>query len=489
MINDLTAVVATNLAVAISQSGVSLTPMPGSLVSELSRSVIGRMDLVKSDFSETDGRPNIDSIVSNIVYATEGTRARDGGYEPSSHDLLMDNYLHELPTLVTNHVSFARNVVYKKMQMFAEEVNSFISSLKIRQAEDFFVVKFFRLNDFFKSQFLSDELAASVVIRTSAEIINFGESMNEEFDIVGYLLTGENDTDELLKSWANEVGKTNLLRYVQTDLDEFQLGVEERLNYSLTNFLFYRNLTLKQDLANGMSTLQLVTKASVCRDYHMSNLKFSIQSYNQSLLKGDILTNDSEVRFSYMVDRNFTLTVLADSYDKAAEQGASLESLFGYVAKYGQTDLTVSSLVANKEEYERVWMSTRALYGSYLLKNKEFIRMQLKSSFMDVMNKDRSDDETQFETSHVGFKEETAKLVNEYIDSLTVTELDEVDSIAFTVIAKIAYRYTKASRIIGDMLELQSVNPDIDMKEAAYVAAVNYVTDFLMEQCYSSVVK
>lgn len=482
MIDNLTATVATNLSSALVSKSIDLTPMPGSLVSELSRSVSGPIARLLNDgvLPETS---NLNWIIPN---AAEGQGDRASGYTASPHDVLMDSFVPELSSLVTSHISFARNVVYKKMTMFTQDVGTFISNLKIRKAEDFFTVKFFKTHDLFSSEFITQEVNSGFNIRSSGEVINFGESLNEEFDIVGYLITGDNDLDEQIKSWAAQVGKDNLLRYIKNEYDEFQLSLQERLNYAMTNFLFYRNLVIRKDLVNGMSILSLVSKASVCRDYHLGQLKQALDNYNYNLKNGNILTSESEVKFSYMVERNFTLTLFEDSFEKAAEQGATLESVFGYIAKYGDTSLTVTSLVANQAEYERAWTSTRSLYGSYLLKHKEYIRQELKDQFYNAVTGDKTEDEKQFEQSHVGFNEETVKQAYSYIDSLTVAELDDIEDIAFTLFAKIAYRYSKAHRIIGDMLELQSVNPDIDMKDAAYVAAVNYVTDFLLEQCYTT---
>ena len=117
------------------------------------------------------------------------------------------------------------------------------------------------------------------------------------------------------------------------------------------------------------------------------------------------------------------------------------------------------------------------------MKNKEFIRIELKRALVETLDIDVTEDEKAFELSNKGYREETLALANARIDQMTVAELEDIPKLAFELVARIAYRYTKAASIIGDMLEIQSVNPSIDMKEAAQAAAVNYITDFLMEQC------
>ena len=478
MIDRNAAQVGTNLAISLLDKKLELTPIHGSLLSELARSVMTAVTYKPATLTE------IENVVINASTGTTGyNRFDQKTYNPSSHDTLTDNYVVDLSNLVASHISFARSVVYKKMIMFTETVNKFLSGMKVRQAEDFFTVKFYRLHDVFKTQFLADELSIELVHRYSPEVINFGEALNDEYDLVGALMTGESDLDELVKNWFAAEGKEKLFSYVKNNLPEYSLSLEERLNYYLINFLFYRNLVIKQDLTNGMSLLQLISKATVCRDYHLDQLRVALNLYASKVRGGDILTPESDVKFSHLSEREFSITLFAESFDKAAEQGATIEAVFGYIAKYGKTDLSISSLVANKEEYEKAWHNARGLYASYLMKSKEFIRIELKRALAEVLDIDVTEDEKAFELSNKGYREKTIELANAKIDSLTVTELENIEKMAFDLIACIAYRYTRASSIIGDMLEIQSVNPNIDMKEAAQAAAVNYITDFLMEQC------
>lgn len=478
MIDRNAAQVGTNLAISLLDKKLELTPIHGSLLSELARSVMTAVNNKPMALSE------IEHVVINASTGSTGiNRFEQKTYHPSTHDTLTDNYVVDLSNLVASHISFARSVVYKKMVMFSDTVNKFMSGIKVRQAEDFFNVKFYRLHDVFKTQFLADELSIELVHRYSPEILNFGDALNDEYDLVGALMTGESDLDELVKNWFATEGKEKLFSYIKNNLPEYSLSLEERLNYYLINFLFYRNLVIKQDLTNGMSLLQLVSKATVCRDYHLDQLRVALNLYASKLRGGDIIAPESDVKFSHLSEREFAITLFADSFDKAAEQGATIEAVFGYIAKYGKTDLTISSLVANKEEYEKAWHNARGLYASYLMKNKEFIRIELKRALVETLDIDVTEDEKAFELSNKGYREETLALANARIDQMTVAELEDIPKLAFELVARIAYRYTKAASIIGDMLEIQSVNPSIDMKEAAQTAAVNYITDFLMEQC------
>lgn len=478
MIDKQSALVGTNLAITLLDKKIELTPINGSLLSEMSRAVMTAVNYKPERLSE------IQDVVVNASTGSAITgRLNQKTYAPSAHDILMDNYVVDLSNLVASHISFARSVVYKKMALFTESVSGYINNLKVRQAEDFFKVHFFKLHDVFRTQFLEDELAIQTTRRLSPEIMNFGELLNEEYDLVGALLTGDAELDELVKSWFATEGKEKLLSYIKNNLPEYSLSLQERLNYYLINFLFYRNLAIKQDLNNGLTLLQLVAKSTVNRDYALDQLRLTLSLYTSKIRSGDIITPESEVKFSHLSERSFDITLFADSFEKAAEQGGTIDAVYGYIAKHGKTDLTIATLVAQKEEFEKAWGNARALYASYLMRNKEFIRIELKRALIEVLDADPTDDEKEFEQANKGYREETMKLASDYIDNLSVVELDDINCIAFEVIAKIAYRYTKACSIIGDMLEIMSVNPNIEMKEAAQAAAANYITDFLLEQC------
>lgn len=477
MIDQNSALVGTNLAIGLLARNIDLTPVNGSLLSELSQAVMGAVRVKPENMSMIEF-----SVVNSAGGSNISNRLGQKSYVASAHDILMDNYVPELSALVASHISFARSVVYKKMGLFTEAVNAFLSNLKVRQAEDFFNVSFFRLHDVFKTQFLDNEMSISTVRRESPEVINFGDALNEEFDLLTYLMVGDAETDELVKSWFAAEGKDKLLSYIKTSLPEYSMSLDQRLSYYLINYLFYRNLGIKQDLAAGLSTLQLVSRSTVNRDYNLEQLRLTLMVYNTKIKTGDIITPESNVKFSHLSDRTFDITLFSESYDKAIEQGGSIDAIFGYIAKYGKTDLNISALVAQKEELERAWSNTRALYASYLMKNKEFIRIELKRVLIEVLEQDETDDEKEFQQNNKGYREETQTLINAYLDDLSVSELENINTIAFVTIAKIAYRYTKAHSIIGDMLEIQAVNPKIDIKEAAHAAATNYITDFLVEQ-------
>ena len=478
MIDKQSALVGSNLSQVLLDKNIDLTPIHGSLVSELSQAV------AKALSGQIE---SMDAIEYTIVQASEGSyntnRLGQKSYAASAHDILMDNYVPELSALITNHIAFARSVVYKKMALFVEAIEKYDGGLKVRQAEDFFRVNFYKLHDFFQSQFLMDELEVNTPLRTSPELINFGDTIDADYDLLGALLIGESGTDEMLKTWFAQEGKDKLLGYIRNDIKEWNLSLQERLNYHLINFLFYRNLVLKQETVNGMSLLQLVSKGSVSRDYHIGQLRINLKVFEAKLKAGDIIAPESDVKFSHVGDQEFDITLFAENFDKAADQGGTIDAVYGYIAKYGKTDLTVAALVAQKEELETAWRNVRSLYASHLLKNKDYKRIELKRVFLELLNSDETEDEQAFYAANAGFKEATVQQANAYIDGLSVKELDDTIQIAFNLFAKITYRYTSAWKIIGDMLEIHSVNPEIEMQEAAQAAAVNYIVDFLMAQC------
>lgn len=480
MLSNTSVVVGTNLAEIFVDKGMKLIPKQSTLLLELSSAISNNL------FSKIENRDLIETSILQASAGSEVTHKGTKSYSHSLHDTVMDNYIEELTTIVSNHVSFARNTVNKEVSKLTDSVQQALSSYKYQEPEDFFNVSYFKLHDVFRSFIIDNEINSYKNSSSKFFFDPMGLSAagltTEEFDLLSYILTGDEEQDSLIVSWFNTLGKEKALHYLVNNIPEYSLSVKALLDFSLINYLFYRNLHNKADLNLGLSSIQLKSKSASNRDYFGNKLSVAIEFYYRDVRNGVIFTTDSNTSFSIFNTRQLDITIYEESFTKLAEGGGSIEVIFGYISSEGKIDVTVDKLIANLDKYVSNWRNTRSMYLVYLNNSKLDIFKQLVAQKFEESLNDLTEAEKTDGFSSVDYVETTKKLAKEYIDSLELSEIDNIDLIALELIARIRFRFSNAYFILKEMHEIMLMNDDIQPLEAALYATIKYVTDFLIEQ-------
>ena len=194
MINTVCAQLGVNLALIAHDHKLDLTPKTGSLLDELSRATNNAMGV-----SPISPERTIKGLVIDIHATCSGVSVHEDGrnqYACSSHDALMDNTIVDLAQLMGGYVSYARSVVNPKVNHLVEAVRAALQSTQIKEAEDFFEVSFYTLPQIFESDWVEDEVFKREHGTTSPEVINFGETLQGEFDLSSYLVLGDDTIDQ-----------------------------------------------------------------------------------------------------------------------------------------------------------------------------------------------------------------------------------------------------------------------------------------------------
>lgn len=481
MLNKNACQLATNLARILYDQSKDLVPESGSLVQELTSSSF-------RDLPSSSGM-GVDSLAAFIEASSSGPYSLQSGaattYNASKHDALMDNYIETLSTLVSNHLVFARTVVYPKVNALAALVSETLKSHELQQPEDFFEVTMYRLPEVFETDLVASEVLEFKSGSSAHHVFNFGDSLLSGFNLVEYISTGDEAQDALVSAWIAQEGAEKLQSYVLGAGNRIgaAMPLHEQINSHFINFLFYRSLALRQDLNVGRSVIQLVTASSDNRDHYAQELRSALNTYRLYIKQGVVIAPHSEVNFSYMADRRFAVTLYEDSFAKAAELGATLEQVFGFISQRGSVDLTVQELQNRGASYAAAWSTVRDLYLTYITGRRDLaLKMALKLHVNTVLYNDPSEQEKQFYADNPSFQEQTAKMVQQYISALDTMALERTQEVFIDLIAGIGFRHSSAARIIRDMASLLAKGDVSEAAEAAMHATVKYVTDFLVEQ-------
>ena len=479
MLNSTSTVLGTNLAMTLYDRQKDITPVAGSLLHEMSAAIQNATNILPFDTNM------VPMIIEQASVGVAGNLQQ--AYVPSSHDSLMDNYIKDISTHLSQHVVFARTVVHKAMTVFEENLQKTVGNYKPRQPEDFFTVKFVALPEFANTDLYAKEVQPLETAKVDHLAFNLSTEINAtDFDLASYLVTGDEDLDKVIQGWIADRTKETLIGYLFVPFsDLYKLPVVSLIDYCFVNFLLYRNLNIKKDHTFGLSSVQLEYKTANNRDYFGAELVSAVKLFRSFISNRYVITPDSRVSFSYMGTDTYPLTIIEENFEKFTQSGGSLESIFGYISSSysGSDHLTHDIKELDNTTYVNTWKRTRGLYSIYMEGNRtSIVRASIKQVFPTVFDSVDSEDFTTFVTNTPQYKEETFKLVSDYLDNADPECLNNITDLALELVGRIMFRNTDAYKLLKEMYRLSAQDNDIDMTQAALLAALKYVTQFMLSQ-------
>jgi len=477
MLNSSSVVISTNLAEIFTNNGISIISKQGTLLNELSSSIFNNV------FSEINSKDIIPDIIKNASLGQEVITKNIKSYNISTHDALMDNYIEDLKNILNNHISFARNVVNKEISSLREKVTINLENYKYKDPEDFFKVTYYSLPEVFTSYFISDEINNySSSNKYFYEKLNLNSILSSEFNLLEYILIGNEEEDNLIKKWFNELTTEKALSYIVNNIPEYSLSIPNLLDYSLINYLFYRNLTIKADINTGDSSVSLKSKSAANRDYFGFKVYNALESYKREIRNECILTTNSDMNFSYLNENSLNITIYEENFAKVVESGVNIEVLFGYICSSNNPNVTIKNLIENKDKYISLWNNTRSLYLLYLNNNKINIFKQiLRTEFENSLN-NLTENELEVHNGDTNKLLTIKQEANKYIDKLLIDDIEDLEAICLDLVAGMRFSFSSAYFILKEMKSILSLNENMEPIEAALLASIKYITDFLLDQ-------
>jgi hypothetical protein len=185
-----------------------------------------------------------------------------------------------------------------------------------------------------------------------------------------------------------------------------------------------------------------------------------------------ILKNDSAKR---------TIYVQGAVYRTFLEQGGNVEMVLGVCATdSGLTSLT--SILDSRDILVRGWNS----YCSFTAVSGENARLDnTRLYLMTVFNtamSNLSHVEKEYLTKDSQYVQTASKLATEYVKCLKMNDLDLIGELSLNLMARCRFYFTAGYQILSGIEQASKISTNLDPREAALVSAINYVTDFLIDQ-------
>lgn len=479
-----------NLAVIAHGSKIQLSSVANTLMSTLTANTM--YNLPNLGYLSETADQDFTQLKNMIESAASGTSTRvtagsPPSYAQSSHDTLMDNYIPEYAKLISQHVVYARSVVYREMENFIEQMRAHASSIAMKQPEDLFQISYVNKHDVFGLGIFDNEVAPFKDRSFAGAAFNYRVGVfTPEFDLLSAILTGDSSDDELIKSWFAENGQDKLMGYM-TASDTFVNNLTnplELMNYHLVNFLFFRGVVNDPKLPIGLSVTALTSLATENRNAHASGLGNAIDQFEAYLRSGALTLSTGFGSFSYMSDKGVPVCVIESNFAQAAEKGLTLEHIFGHIARSGTATLTIESALAQADELMETWTRQRSLYGVYMSQRRHTLLREAMVYTIRLILDTPAHTEAMAEIhgSQPANKATSVELCEAYLKTLSVNEIEDFSKVALNTIAKIVHRHSNAHEIISGMMEVIEREPTVDPTRAVTVSIVRYLTDYLMAQ-------
>lgn len=449
--------------------GVIVSALPGSLLDSVVRSChVDTSYVLASDTGEYVLH------ASDISYSANAVDSVSGSCE---HTLTQSELAAMIAPKVTGYLAHARTVVAPAVEEFVRHLDEAVSMYKGQIAHDFEII----------TQALPAPLADNGIL----DSIKKGEAaLPREFElpvmglpamateaIMAALRTGSPAVDAMIDTWADAKGPV------------FIASVWEQLFSSEPNVRVSQASTYFQDTQEGND--RLLTAFLLCRtmwDNPAEGTQVSLNNYNDKIaelrlqvasrLNQRIATAERNEKAGNLLISSYGRKIVVNQpvYVKWLEAGGSNEVLLGNALK-SNPSITVAAIDADAENCKQAWARYAAM-NQVNFNNRMFTRYKdaAELEFNRVVAA-ASHDEMPLN--------EREDILRRFKAALAMTRQDEIKDLfcwGLRLLATSWFWRTDAYRILSSICDIKAANPDMDPREAAAIAAIDYITYWVSTQ-------
>lgn len=469
------------IAEQLTRSGVGLVPYSGTPLWDLNNCTYHAM----LDNIKFVNEANADAI----VYAVANQSGEADGLNECRHDKALAKAVEVISAAVRADMNIARNVVTPTITSAIESVTTQMRQQDERIASVMAVVAD-RYEAIWSSAMLSDliapfaEIAARTIDRSPAV-----HPMIPEEQIIGLLKTGASRFDTELNEWINEIGRNFVIEvYTQYFLaanHETATGTGFDLN-SLANLdpLNRKRVLIAHLMANRLQREPLEGISMSINDYEL--MMAEVYSQTGRMLNRVIENRDLAIRSKRLVIQwptpnseyleapsdTTNIIVNEDIYNTWLDEGGTPETLLGAAVSDRETDYAI--LLERHESYEQLWKQRRMLVTAQHESNRytkviRAINYAVAKEIAEVQNEKVSDN----------VRSGMHKLLAERLRKADAQDISDIPGFVQELVCDIIFPQTNARRILRRIDVIHRNNPSYSPREAASVAILDTVVEWV----------
>lgn len=457
---------ALSLTQSFDNKDIVLEPIEGTPLAELVKQTIILSNEVDTGF--------------DLKASTESTNVIELGVNGSGHDVIMDEIVKAGADAVRGHISFAKNVVAPKVGEYISLVEEDIAQLPVSGLNKF-EIKQYKLPEVFEAPGFRESLTLFKETPFEEPTFDLDLADLEEQTIQGLLQTGSGSIDGLIQDWLARVGMDFIYNVYST---VFQIKPNEDPNYSKVVSL----RKLMDDKVTGEDfTLAVYLLANKLFDNPPEDTPHSLEEYNERIIKlrnqsgNKLYRLDLEVEQAYRNDKlvkavisNHEVLVYTAVYEDWITGGGDNDILLGSLVSES-TYYTLDRLMEDAEALKARWEAYKKIEEKAAINNKfVYIKESLTRNFNKLLAECENKSAAERSTCNAIFKEELALV--------TLDEISQICDVSLKLVSRSMFYNTDAERILTSIEKNAKENPSITPREAALIATIELITDWVSAQ-------
>lgn len=424
--------------------------------------------------------PNVDDMlyIANTV---------NPGFGTSDHDKTMDEITAVAAKSVQGQISFARTVVAPVVSELVHKVSESIGGMSA-----------------------SELLGMEVIVKDEpAPLLNPAiKRMVEDFESLAYqnpalrmrlpsmavsdvienMMTGNNVLDNDIRQWAAAIGIDFFISVWETFFQQKQADLTDTKIVTFRDLLNDAELGKDRALAVFLLARRLIDDVPngtemAASDYENLMADFRNNAGNVVAYHLSKMERTEKTALLVLSYTDNTVTVDGPNYKRFIEAGGSNEVLFGSLVK-GPMLTSNLALLEKAAELKAVWDHHCSLVQSVERNRrynriKEFLAMHFQLQLKEI---------TQEELGTIGNIDKVLNKFNEMLQYVTESELVDLYALCLKLVCYARFPNSGAERILTGIENAKKANPEIEIREAAAIAILEYIADWVATQMVVKVV-
>lgn len=451
--------------------GLAIVPEEGTPLAQLvgTTNLVGQLPTYSSETEFVAEDSTILSMVS----------------ENETHDALYDDYVNALSTGLSFQINNARNIINPIINEAVEAIKKYVAENNTSAYSFELIQKDIPTplqNDSFVQEVTKNDGGSFVQPRGRITI----RDVSDIAGITEKLVTGSEIFDSSVKEWIDNKGEAFIVDLWKKTFASVHEGPYQTLPElmdvfkgpdALDNALFVYLVSRKlMDDAPEYANMSLANWRETVRDY----INNSAKTITREISMGQTMTSNKTL-VTRVDFNNKVVIVNGPVYRDYIATGGKNEIIFGAIVS-DEVPYSLGVILANPEKYQKAW-------DSYASINKASLRAKAFASFKEAcefvlvgqLNSLAEFEQEKF-NENSAFRDTIVASYKNLIKHLYIEDMNNIYHTVMKLVCNGRFPYTDAYRFLDAMNDIAKDNPELDPREAATVATIEYISDHMADQ-------
>lgn len=403
------------------------------------------------------------------------------------HNTRFDYFAKQIVESVSAHLAFANNIVVAAINSTATRIKADLGASTPSPSAQFNIcvqdLPGPMMVDAFLESVLNEQTISLTEPRTKLKLAK----LDGPQALLEMMKTGSGIFDEALVAWWNRKGDTFFMQVWENlfmsaseafpertfNMAEITRDEDDGVDAAMAILLIARKLAANPPMGGKLTGGDLQQAIMEYRQVAANRLRYAIDDFKAAETNGVLIKSRNTLKKR--------LSVYGKVYRQYLKEGGKNETLFGLLVA-GSSALTIQNINLEKEKLLRAWGDFKLVTDSRFTNDQQtrFIAATRTAFHQDV--RDATEEEKEYSKENPDHLAKVNKLFEQELATVTLSNRNDIDRMCHRLVAKARFYYTDAYKILLSVDEATKANPDLDLKQAETIAAMEYIADFVSAQ-------